>query len=127
MRNLYSNGRLVKLSDEERITNPQTGGQKGRKEARFDLIPPRALWALAVHYARGSRKYAERNWENGTSFSLNWAAAQRHMWQWWAGEDDDKETGSSHLICAAWHMLALHTFIETHPELDDRPEVKHGG
>lgn len=109
------------MASEERITNPKTGGQKGRKLARFDLIPPVALWALAEHFGKGSSKYSERNWERGTDWSLNFAAAQRHMWQWWDGEDIDEDTGSSHLICAMWHMAALFTFLQTHPDLDDRP------
>lgn len=103
------------------VVNPQTGARKGQKETRFDLIPGDALWALADHYGVGAEKYAERNWEQGTSWSLNFAAAQRHMWQWWNGEDVDDETGSSHLIAVIWHCMALYHFQSTHKELDDRP------
>ncbi len=106
---------------ERRIVDERTGGAKGQKLARFDLVPPDALWALAEHYGRGAEKYRERNWELGYPFGLNFAAAQRHMWQWWGGEDCDQETGTSHLICAAWHMLALFHNMATHPEMDDRP------
>lgn len=111
------------MTREKIITNQKTGGQKGQKDARFDLMPPNVLWALAEHYGRGAKKYGEeRNWEKGTDWSLNFAAAQRHMWQWWAGEDTDEETGSSHLICAIWQMAALYTFTQTNVELDDRPQ-----
>lgn len=109
------------MSSEVRIKNPATGGEKGQKLARFDLIPADALTALAEHFGKGAKKYDDRNWELGTDWSLNFAAAQRHMWQWWDGEDMDDETGSSHLIAAAWHMMALAHFAKTHPELDDRP------
>ena len=107
---------------ETRITNAITGGQKGQKLARFDLIPSDALWALAEQFGKGADKYAERNWELGYDWSLNFAAAQRHMWQWWNREDIDEETGSSHLTAAAWHMFVLYHFATSHPELDNRPE-----
>ena len=106
---------------ERRVVNATTGGEKGQKDQRFDLIPSAMMWELAEHYSKGAEKYAERNWERGTDWSLNFAAAQRHLWQWWNGEDVDEETGSSHLIAVIWHMAALHTFTITHPELDNRP------
>ena len=113
---------LNDLADEIRVVNETTGGAKGQKPQRFDLVPAKALWALAEHYGKGAAKYGEdRNWERGYLWSLNFASAQRHLWQWWAGEDDDAETGSSHLIAAMWHMAALYEFRTTHPELDDRP------
>lgn len=116
-----SPGRNTHLTTEKRIINAKTGGEKGQKLARYDLVPGDALWALAEHFGRGAEKYADRNWEKGTAWSLNFAAAQRHMWEWWGGENIDDETGSSHLIAAAWHMFALFHFMNTRPELDDRP------
>jgi hypothetical protein len=107
---------------ERRVVNETTGGAKGAKPQRFDLIPPDALWALAEHFGKGAEKYDDRNWERGTNWSLNFAASQRHMWQWWSGENVDEETGSSHLIAAMWHMAALYHLGNTHKELDDRPK-----
>ena len=109
------------MMSERRVVNAITGGAKGQKLARFDLVPSDALWALAEHYGKGAQKYDERNWERGYDWSLNFAAAQRHLWQFWDGEDVDGETGASHLIATAWHCFALFHFLATHPELDDRP------
>ena len=39
------------------VTDPITGGMKGQKDARFDLIPNEFEWALARHYGVGSKKY----------------------------------------------------------------------
>lgn len=108
------------MNDEVRVVNPATGGAKGQKLARFDLVPSRALWSLAEHYGRGAQKYEDRNWERGTQWSLNFAALMRHAWQWWQGEDIDAETGSHHMTAVAWHAFALLEFATTHPELDDR-------
>lgn len=107
---------------EERIVNPDTGGEKGSKLARFDLIPARPLWALARHYGRGAQKYEDRNWERGYKWSLSFAAMMRHAWLFWSGEDYDKETGSHHLVAVAWHAFAILEWVQAHPEMDDRPK-----
>lgn len=98
------------MTKEIRITDEKTGGQKGSKLARFDLIPPEALWGLAEHYGRGCEKYSDRNWEKGYKWGLSVAALQRHLYQWIMGESIDPETGGHHLIAAAWHCFALFTY-----------------
>lgn len=95
---------------EVRVVDPNTGAEKGMKLARFSLIPPGFVWALAEHYGQGAKKYADRNWEKGYKWSLSVDASQRHLHQWLMGEDNDEETGSSHLIAAAWHLCALWFF-----------------
>lgn len=107
-------------SGEIRVTST-TGGQKGTKPARFDLIPTGPLWALAELYGRGAEKYAPRNYERGYDWSLSFAAMQRHAWSFWSGQDVDDETGLPHLASVAWHAFALMLFGTTHPEFDDRP------
>ena len=109
------------LAKEVRVTDPDTGGEKGTKMARFDLLPAGPLWELAELYGRGAQKYADRNWERGYAWSLSFAAMMRHAWLFWSGEDTDPETGKPHLASVAWHALALMQFSTTHPEKDDRP------
>lgn len=100
----------VRMSEEIRVIDPQTGGEKGSKIQRFSLIPSEFLWALAEHYGKGARKYADRNWERGYKWSLSVDAMERHWTQWKLGERQDPETGSSHLVAAAWHCIALFIF-----------------
>ena len=95
---------------ESRVIDPCTGGEKGSKLARFDLIPPEAMWALAEHYGKGTIKYADRNWERGYKWGLSLAALHRHLNLWQQEEDFDPETDSHHLIAVIWHALALYTF-----------------
>lgn len=95
---------------ESRVVDPVSGGEKGTKIARFSLIPSEFLWALAEHYGKGAKKYADRNWERGYKWSLTVDALQRHLHQWLLGEDNDPETGSSHLVAVAWHAIALFIF-----------------
>jgi hypothetical protein len=108
-------------SDEVRVVDPVTGGEKGQKLARYSLIPMLPLRLLAEHYGRGARKYADRNWERGYKWSLSFDALCRHLFAFWNGEDIDPETGSPHLTAVAWHAFALQEFSFTHPAGDDRP------
>lgn len=106
--------------EEVRMVDETTGGAKGQKLARFDLIPPGPLFRLAERYGEGAKKYGDRNWELGYSWSLNFAALCRHLFAFWRGEDIDEETGAHHLDAVMWHAFTLREFVETHPEMDDR-------
>jgi Domain of unknown function (DUF5664) len=97
-------------TSEIRTTDDTTGAQKGSKLARFDLIPPEALWGIAEVFGRGARKYADRNWEKGYRWGLSVAALQRHLHSWLMGESIDQETGAHHLLQVAWHAIVLFTY-----------------
>ncbi len=115
---------------DQMVTDPETGGRKGSKTARFDLIPTGPLWSLAEHYGKGARKYADRNWELGYKWSLSYAAAQRHLNLFWSGNptEYDATIGGDihHLDAAIFHLMALREFERTHPEKDDRAKNPGG-
>lgn len=105
--------------DEVRTVS-STGGEKGVKLARFDLIPSEFLWALAEHFGIGAQKYDDDNWRRGYEWWKSYGAMQRHLHAWLMGEDIDEETGSNHLIAVAWHACVLFWFAAHHPEFDTR-------
>lgn len=108
------------MADQEvRVVDPNSGGEKGIKITRFDLIPPEFEDALARHYGEGAKKYADRNWERGYKWGLSYRAMRTHLNQWVRGERYDEETGTHHLICAIWHLVALYTFDLRHLGSDD--------
>jgi hypothetical protein len=135
------------MSGEVRSTS-STGGQKGVKLARFDLIPPRPHRELAEHYGRGARKYADDQWRQGYEWRKSISALERHLNDFKAGKDYDvcsndpdgcsfvdaagepfepaepdtcfNHTGSHHMAAVAWHSFLLLEFKDTHPEHDDR-------
>jgi hypothetical protein len=105
-------------------TVASSGGEKGVKSARFDLIPADSLWLLAELYGRGAEKYEARNWERGYEWSKSFGALMRHAWLFWSGQDLDDGpggTGLPHMACVAFHAFALMEWASTHPEFDDRP------
>ncbi|MCW2132908.1 dATP/dGTP diphosphohydrolase domain-containing protein [Arthrobacter sp. VKM Ac-2550] len=101
-------------------TTSSTGGEKGTKDERYDLIPTGALAAVARHYGIGARKYAAHNWRRGYEWSKSYAALQRHLNAFWGGEDIDEETQSPHMAAVAFHALTLLTFMEEQRDFDDR-------
>lgn len=100
----------IRSAGEVIVTDPITGGKKGSKLARFSLIPPEFLWALAEHYGRGALKYEDNNWLKGYKWSLSLDALERHLNLFRQGERYDQETGTHHLIAVAWHACALFIF-----------------
>lgn len=132
-------------SDGEIRTTAATGGQKGTKIERYDLLPVEPLAAVARHYGLGARKYADRNWERGYEWSKSYAAMQRHLAAFWRGEEmdfdpaliEEGEEPTLHLAAVVFHALALMQFSArrdyrpeptaefpkppSYGELDDRP------
>jgi hypothetical protein len=110
----------VTATTEVRITDPETGGQKGTKPERYDLIPVDALAEFARVYGFGATKYEDHNYLKGYKWSLSIAALHRHIAAWVNGESDDDESGHSHLMHAAWHCFALYMFELHGLGTDDR-------
>ena len=52
------------MTDEVRSVST-TGGEKGTKLARYDLLPVGPLRQVAEHYGKGASKYADHNWRRG--------------------------------------------------------------
>lgn len=98
-------------------------GVKGVKLARHDLIPSWPLTKVSEVYGFGTAKYADRNWEMGYDWGKSYAAAQRHLLAFWAGEDNDPESGLPHLAHAAWHMFALMEFQRNELGEDTRTDL----
>lgn len=112
------------LDGERRVVNETTGGEKGTKPQRMELLPFDVLQRdVSPLYAFGASKYADHNWRRGFDWSLSFGAMMRHAAQFWSGETKDEETGCSHLASVVFHALALLHFEYAYPELDDRPPV----
>jgi hypothetical protein len=109
------------VTTEVRLTDPETGGQKGSKPERYDLIPwSPAMDEVARVYAFGAEKYADHNWRKGYPWSWSLASLFRHVKAFASGEDRDPESGLHHLAHAVFHCLSLITFGDEHPDKDDR-------
>lgn len=104
-------------------TASASGGEKGVKKQRYELIPAYPMTELARLYGRGARKYADHNFRRGYEWSKSFGALQRHANLFWSGEDIDLEMNLNHLISVAWHAYALTEFQAVHTAYDDRPNA----
>ena len=105
----------------ERITS-ETGGTKDQKDIQLSQMPYEALQELGRVYSFGARKYDRYNFRRGYAWSLSFDALLRHLFAWWGGQDDDTESGLSHMAHACWHTMCLIFFSKKFPEYDDRPK-----
>lgn len=97
-----------------------SGAKFDEGKARFDLLPFEALEEVAKVMAFGATKYQDHNWRGGFIFSRPAAAALRHLTSWLRGEENDPESGLSHLAHCACCVLFLLTFVKTETGRDDR-------
>ena len=86
----------------------------------MDLLPTEALVEIAKGFSFGAKKYGRFNWRKGLVYSRVYSALQRHLTAWNAGEDFDPESGLTHLAHAGCNLMFLLTYLQEHPELDDR-------
>ena len=105
---------------EVRVVNEKTGGMKGSKAVKIHALPYSAFSALGAVYSFGSEKYADYNFRKGYAWSLSFDALMRHAFAFWNGEDNDPESGLPHMAHVMWNAATLLSFMEDHPDLDDR-------
>ena len=115
-------GACLGTPEAPKFVSKDTGDEMKKDDGkpRFELLPPEPLFGLAELYAFGARKYADRGWEKGMSWSRIFGAMMRHAWKWMRGEDFDDETGAHHMIAVAWNAFALYTYYVRKIGKDDR-------
>ena len=88
----------------------------------LSLLPPTALWQIANVMMYGAKKYSKHNWrsDGNVTWSRTYSSIQRHLTAWLEGEDNDPETGESHIAHAAAQCLMLLVHEKECPDMDDR-------
>jgi len=97
-----------KIKDSGERTEFKTGAVRDLRigKGRFDLLPWETIWALAIHYERGCKKYGERNWERGIPISKYYGSAIRHLVEFYMGLQEE-----NHLIAAIWNLFCAYETI----------------
>jgi len=101
------------------VTLSQTASTGGRKfdggKLQYGLVPPNALKATVEILTFGAQKYEPDNWKwVPDSKRRYFDAAQRHLWAWKSGEQNDQETGKNHLA----HAMCCLMFLYEHDTID---------
>ena len=117
-----SNGSAFKEAREylKSVEEPTVAIKHDNDKPRYDLLPWDALDEVAQVLAYGSKKYTDRNWEKGFTWGRLVASSFRHLAAFARGEDDDPETGFSHLAHAACCVLFLLAHVKRGIGKDDR-------
>lgn len=92
-------------------------------KVRTDLLPTDALLEIAQIMTDGAKKYGAHSWEQGTKWSEIYAAALRHLFDYWKGQDRDKESGSLTIAHAACNCLFLLAYELRGIGVDDRKKL----
>jgi hypothetical protein len=100
---------------QDMVKASQTATSGGRKfdggKPQYGLLPPNALRATVDILTFGAEKYEPNNWKHVPDSKRRYFdAAQRHLWDWKNGEQNDPESGKNHLA----HALCCLMFLYEH-------------
>lgn len=105
-------------------SNSKSGLRYNEGKLRYDLLHPIAQEGIVKVLTKGSKKYAERNWEKGMSWSTVIASLKRHLASLEKGEDYDPETGELHIDHIQCNAHFISAYYKIAPQFDDRIHVK---
>ena len=83
------------------------GRKDDQSKCRVDLLPVRALLAVANVMTFGAAKYGANNWQGVTPKRRYYGAALRHLFARALGEKTDPESGLPHLAHAGCCILFM--------------------
>lgn len=92
---------------------------------RMDLLDSEAIMELSKVLEFGATKYRpDQNWRGGIGIQRLMASLLRHAFAFLGGEDNDSETGLSHIAHAMCNCMFIIWMAKHKPELDDRFKEK---
>lgn len=80
-----------------------------------------ALEGVARVMEFGDEKYGRYNWQAGQPYTKCIDSLMRHLTQFMAGEDTDRESSMAHVDHVVVNALMLAFYVHALPEMDDRP------
>lgn len=100
---------------------PPAGVKHDQGKPSMALLPAKGIEAIASVFTFGATKYSANNWRAGLSYTRLLSSLLRHVFAFLRGEDNDPESGISHLAHAGCNILMLLEFVlDKKTSLDDR-------
>lgn len=96
------------------------GDRYNSGKPQWSLVPFSALEPMVRVLEFGASKYAKHNWKKGLPYTETCESMLRHIYAFMEGEDNDPESGQSHIGHIMCNALFLSYFIKNNPELDNR-------
>lgn len=101
---------------------PKTGRKDDAAKPMWDLLPYGEVEKIVEVLTFGAKKYAPDNWKKVPDAQRRYfAAMMRHLTAHQRGEDNDPESGLSHLAHAGCCLLFLMHFDASPPENPQSP------
>ena len=106
------------------IIGPKAAVKHDDGKTDWSLVPFEALEGMADVLSFGAKKYASWNWTEGGGFSYSRVlrSCLRHLFAFMRGQDNDPESGLSHISHAQCNLLFLAYYIRDKKKFskDDR-------
>ena len=96
------------------------GERKNSGKPKWSLVPQSALLPMVEVLEFGAKKYEPFNWQKGLSVTEICESLKRHLDAFMEGEDNDPESGLSHIGHLQCNALFLSWMLEHRPDMDDR-------
>lgn len=96
------------------------GDRFNEGKPKWSLVPQSALIPMVRVLEFGAIKYDEHNWMKGLSVVEICESLKRHLDAFMQGEDNDPESGLSHIGHMQCNTMFLSWMMEHKPHLDDR-------
>ena len=110
----FFNSNIEQVEPPVEKPTPGTAVRYDSGKANWSLMPFEAVEEINKVLEFGAKKYAAHNWTEGTGFSyvrvLN--SLLRHVFAFMRGEDNDPESGLSHMAHAGCNVLFLLYYIK---------------
>jgi hypothetical protein len=107
-------------------TNPKD--MIGTKKAPLSTVPAPVLAEVGLAMLEGAAKYGRHNYRAvGVRASVYFDATWRHLAAWWEGEDDDPDSGLSHVTKAIASLVVIRDAMLRGKVVDDRPPKSQDG
>ncbi len=97
-----------------------SGHKADNGKPKISLIPSVAIKETAKAFTFGADKYGQHNYRKGIAYTRLIDAAMRHILAFADGENNDPESGNSHLGHASANLAMLMDMFERRKDLDDR-------
>ncbi len=113
------------FTTEDFATPPDVQKKYDSNKPDLSILPLAGLCAVAAALSLGEKKYGRHDFYKGGIESHRMiAAALRHLYAWESGEDNDPESGASHLGHAAANCLMLLAQMDKGTLNDSRRDSK---
>ena len=92
---------------------------------KWSLVPQSALIPMVKVLEFGAIKYKPDNWKKGLSVVEMCESMKRHLDAFMEGENNDPESGLSHIGHLQSNAMFLAWMMENRPDMDDRNKTNY--